>query len=135
MGQSGDRILSSHITKIVINQIISYWPNYRFLVQYSRPGTYNRPIQYNLINNIMHYVLFVLLLYIPVNSNFILAELQVLGLLYWPVANTADLEPITGPIHNNLINSIMYFVLFVLLLYITVNNFSVMSEYFESFLD
>ena len=40
-----------------------------------------------------------------------LAQLQVLGLLYWPSAspraNTANLGPVTGPIRNYLINNII----------------------------
>ena len=40
-----------------------------------------------------------------------MAQLQVLGLLYWPSAapraNTAHLGPVTGPIRNYLINNII----------------------------
>ena len=42
------------------------------------------------------------------SSNFVFAQLQVRGVLYWPKAkpraNTADLGPVTGPIRNYLIN-------------------------------
>ena len=44
-------------------------------------------------------------------SNFVLAQLKVLGLLYWPSAspraNTAHLGPVTVPIRNYLINNII----------------------------
>ena len=36
----------------------------------------------------------------------VLAQLQIQGQLYWPLANTADLGPVTGPIQNHVINAI-----------------------------
>ena len=37
------------------------------------------------------------------SSDFVLTQLQVLGQLYWPLA-----EPVTGPIRNHLINNIIH---------------------------
>ena len=47
-------------------------------------------------------------IYDHLSSNFVLAQLQIQGVLYWPEvkprANTADRGPVTGPIRNYLIN-------------------------------
>ena len=34
-------------------------------------------------------------------SNFVLAQLRVVDLLYWPQANTADIGPVTGQLQGN----------------------------------